>query len=324
MTEAKTDVKSVTVVIGFGLEPQYVKRLKQGFPAVSFRLSRSKADLLDMIGDADVFFGWPTDAIVAAGTRLRWLHILGAGADGFSAEPVARRGIVVTNSRGIAATNIAEHVLGLMFSFARALPVLARAQREQVWTRSQQLRLFELSGQTIGIIGLGAIGQSLAAKAGALGMRVLGARRSAAPVDGVEQVYGIDALPRLAAESDHLVACVPGTPSSVGLIGAPVFSAMKRGSYFYNVGRGATVVTEDLLRAMEQGTIAGAGLDVVDPEPLPTSHPLWHHPNVIITSHTAGNTEQYWERGIALFETNLQHYGAGTPLINQLDLARGY
>lgn len=324
MNQARTDVKQVTVVIGFDLEPTYVERLKHGFPAVAFRLSRSKADLMNMIGDADVFFGWPTDVIVAAGTRLCWLHILGAGVDGFSAEPVARRGIVVTNSRGIAASNIAEHVLALMFSFARALPVLARAQREQSWTKSQQLRLLELRGQTIGIIGLGAIGQALAVKAGALGMRVLGARRSAAPVDGVERVYGIDALLQLAAESDHLVACVPNTPSSVGLIGAHVFSAMKPGSYFYNVGRGATVVTGDLLDAMEQGTIIGAGLDVVDPEPLPAGHPLWHHPNVIMTSHTAGNTEQYWERGIALFETNLRHYGTGTPLVNQLDLARGY
>jgi D-2-hydroxyacid dehydrogenase (NADP+) len=319
-----TAVKKTAVVIGFSLETPYVERLKAGFPDVEFRLSKSKTELMDMISDADVFFGWPSDAIIAQGKNLRWMHILGAGANGFNAEPVLQRSIKVTNSRGIGAPNIAEHVLSLMFSFARALPVLARAQQAQQWSKSQHLRLFELSGQTIGIIGLGAIGQAIAAKAGALGMKVVGARRSAQPVPGVEHVYGTDQLPQLAARVDHLVACVPETAESVGLINAAVFGAMRPGSYFYNVGRGATVVTDDLLRALDAGIVAGVGLDVVDPEPLPPGHPLWHHPGVIMTSHTAGNSPQYWERGIVVFEQNLRSLGAGKPMRNVVDLARGY
>jgi D-2-hydroxyacid dehydrogenase (NADP+) len=319
-----TGAKKTTVVIGFGLEPKYVERLKAGFSDVEFRLSKSKSELMEMAGDADVFFGWPTDAIVAEGKQLRWMHILGAGADGFDPEPVQRRGIVVTNSRGIGAPNIAEHVLSLMFSFARALPALAEAQRNQVWSKSQHLRLFEISGQSLGIIGLGAIGQALAAKAGALEMKVLGARRSPGSVPGVQKVYSNSELPQLAAQVDHLVACLPETPESTGLIDAKVFSAMKPGSYFYNVGRGATIVTDDLLHALDQGTIAGAGLDVVDPEPLPAGHRLWQHPKVIMTSHTAGNTPQYWERGIVLFERNLRSHKAGEQLINVVDLGRGY
>jgi phosphoglycerate dehydrogenase-like enzyme len=321
---AGVDRKRLSVVIGFVLEPKYIEHLEINFPEVSFRLSNSKAELMEMVGDADALFGWPSDAVIAGGKKLRWMHILGAGADGFTKAPVAERGIVVTNGRGIATNNIAEHVLSLMFSFARALPALARVQREQEWTKSQQLRLFELSGQTVGIIGLGAIGQSLASKAGALGMKVLGARRSQGAVPGVDQVFQTNQLPELAAKVDHLVACVPGTPDSIGLLDARVFSAMHRGSYFYNVGRGNTVVTIDLLQALAQGTIAGAGLDVVDPEPLPKGHPLWHHPNVIMTSHTAGNTAQYWERGIVLFERNLRAFMAGVPLSNTVDLARGY
>jgi phosphoglycerate dehydrogenase-like enzyme len=321
---AGVDRRRLSVVIGFVLEPKYIEHLEINFPEASFRLSNSKAELMEMVGDADALFGWPSDAVIAAGKKLRWMHILGAGADGFTKAPVAERGIVVTNGRGIAASNIAEHVLSLMFSFARALPALARAQREQEWTKSQQLRLFELSGQTVGIIGLGAIGQSLASKAGALGMKVLGARRSQGAVPGVDQMFQTDQLPELGAKVDHLVACVPGTPDSIGLLDARVFSAMRRGSYFYNVGRGNTVVTEDLLQALAQGTIAGAGLDVVDPEPLPKGHPLWHHPNVIMTSHTAGNTAQYWDRGIVLFERNLRAFMAGVPLTNTVDFARGY
>jgi D-2-hydroxyacid dehydrogenase (NADP+) len=314
----------IVVAVGFRLEAPYRSRLQQHFPALSFRYSDSKAALMEQVADADIFFGWPNDAIVAAGKRLRWLHILGAGADGFSAEQVRERAIQVSNSRGVGAPNIAEHALAMMFGFARALPALARAQAQQRWTKSQELRLFELSGQTLGIVGLGAIGQALAQKAGALGMRVLGARRSPAAVPGVEQVYGIDGLAELAAQADHLVACLPATPASTGLINAAIFQAMKPGSYFYNVGRGATVVTADLLQALAHGPLAGAGLDVVDPEPLPPDHPLWRHPAVVLTSHTAGNTERYWERGIALFESNLENYLAGRPLMNLLGLDQGY
>lgn len=317
-------MKRNKVVVGFRFEPTYVNHLRQSFPDVTFLLSKSKTDLMAMLEGADVFFGWPTDAIIQGGTSLRWLHLLGAGADGFDAAPVQHRGIVVTNSRGVAASNIAEHALALMFGFARALPVLARAQRDQVWTKSQQLRLFELGGQTLGIVGLGAIGQALAEKAGALGMRVMGVRRNPDPVPGVDTVYGIGDLPRLAAQVDHLVACLPGTAASEKLIDEQVFSAMKPGSFFYNVGRGSTVVTEDLLQALDRGPLAGAGLDVVDPEPLSAGHALWAHPNVVLTSHTAGNTEQYWQRGIVLFEENLRRYLQGGVLLNQLDLANGY
>jgi D-2-hydroxyacid dehydrogenase (NADP+) len=312
------------VVIGFGLEQKYVDQMKAAYPEVVFRLSRSKSELMEMLEDADVFFGWPTDTAIAAGRNLRWIHLLGAGADGFDPQPVAQRGILLTNSRGVGAPNIAEHVLAMMFSFSRALHVLARAQRDQVWSKGHQMPLFELSGQTIGIIGLGAIGQALASKAGALGMRVLGARHSAEPVPGVERVYTSAELPQLAGQVDHLVACLPGTRESAGLIDQKVFSAMKPGSYFYNVGRGSTIVTDDLLQALDRGVIAGAGLDVVDPEPLPPGHPLWHQPNVIMTSHTAGNTEQYWDRGAALFENNLRRYRAGEPLLNQVDPRKGY
>lgn len=317
-------MKRTKVVVGFRLESAYVEYLRQAFPDVAFVLAGNKADVMSALDGADVFFGWPTDAIIQAGASLRWLHLLGAGADGFDTNAVQQRGIVVTNSKGVAAPNIAEHVLALMFGFARALPMLARAQRDQVWTKSQGLRLFELRGQTLGIIGLGAIGQALAEKAGALGMRVKGVRRNPNPVPGVEIVYGVDELPRLAAQVDHLVACLPGTAASDKLIGESVFSVMKTGSYFYNVGRGSTVVTEDLLHALDHGPLAGAGLDVVDPEPLPVGHPLWSHPNVVLTSHTAGNTEQYWKRGIVLFEENLKRYVQDDILLNQLNLANGY
>lgn len=317
-------MKPVTVTIGFDLAPHYIVRLRTGFPQVLFRQSRSKTELFELVASSDVLYGWPNDSVIAEAHQLRWLHLLGAGADGFDLEPVARRGVMVTNSRGVAAPNIAEHVLSMMLSFARALPVLAQAQRQQVWTKGHTLEVFELDGQTLGIIGLGAIGQALAAKASALGMKVYGVNRRGTPVPGVDRVWRVDELPKLAAEAHHVVACLPGTPETEGLIDARIFAAMKSGSYFYNVGRGKTAVGDDLLQALEQGTLAGAGLDVVDPEPLPSGHPLWTHPRVMITSHTAGNTSRYWERGLALFEHNLKLYCEGKPLVNMVDVERGY
>jgi phosphoglycerate dehydrogenase-like enzyme len=140
----------------------------------------------------------------------------------------------------------------------------------------------------------------------------------------VERVFGVSDLTQLAAQVDHLVACLPATPQTAGMINRTLFSVMKPESYFYNVGRGSTVVTEDLVEALHRAGMAGAGLDVVDPEPLPVGHPLWHHPNVIMTSHTAGETNQYWERAVAQFEQNLRHYLSGNALVNSVDLVKGY
>lgn len=312
------------VVVGFRLEPPHQERLQADFPSLRWVFTRSKEEVLEEVRDADAFFGWPTDDIVAAGRKLRWLHLLGAGADGFDLQAVRARRIMVSNSRGVAAPNIAEHVLALMLSFARDLPALIRAQHDHRWTKSRDLTLFELAGQTVGIIGLGAIGQALAGKAGALGMRVLGVRRNASPTPGVEQVYGTERLKEMVGQCDHVVACLPSTADSAGVIDASVFNAMRHGSYFYNVGRGSTVNTRDLVDALGNGRLNGAGLDVVDPEPLPEDHPLWEHPRVIMTSHTAGNTENYWDRGIVLFAQNLNAFLAGEELVTQVDTQRGY
>jgi phosphoglycerate dehydrogenase-like enzyme len=137
-------------------------------------------------------------------------------------------------------------------------------------------------------------------------------------------MFRTEQLLDMAAESDHLVVSLPGTEETTGSINAGVFSAMPRGSYFYNVGRGNIVVQEDLIAALETGQLAGAGLDVTSPEPLPAGHPLWRAPNILITSHTSGNTDRYWERAVPIFERNLRAFIAGTPMENSVDLARGY
>ncbi len=316
--------RKVTVLVGFRLAPEHVESLREEFPQVDFLQSRSRADLFALAPLAEVFFGWPEPELLAGAPHLRWVHILGAGADGIDPGDMERRGVVVTNSRGIGANNIAEHALALMLTFARSLHLLGRAQQRCQWLKSGDLKLFELQGQTLGILGLGSIGQALALKASALGMRVIGTRRSGQATPGVSEVYDSGQTTKVAAQADHLVVCLPRTSETRHAVDASVFRVMPPGSYFYNVGRGWTVQHEDLIAALKSGHLGGAGLDVVDPEPLPKDSPLWQMENVVITCHTAGNTSRYWDRGVPLFAGNLRAFLEGQPLRNVVDVRRGY
>jgi D-2-hydroxyacid dehydrogenase (NADP+) len=311
------------VLISFGLTKPWVERLAQAFPEVDFRQSHNKLEQKAFAADAEVIYGFRDQELAAMAPRLRWMHYYGAGVDGLDAAYFAAHDIICSNSRGVAAPNIAEHVFAMMLSFARDLPRLQRVQAAEMWLKNNALTPFELLERRLGIVGLGAIGQEVAKRAHAFGMQVSGLRKSATPIAGIK-MYGADQLLELAAQSDHLVVSLPGTGDTAGSIGAEVFSAMPRGSFFYNVGRGNIVVQADLIAALESGQLAGAGLDVADPEPLPAGHPLWRAPNVLISSHTSGNTDRYWERAVPLFERNLRAFIAGEPLENTVDLRRGY
>lgn len=311
------------VVISFALAPKWVETLVREFPPVEFRQSRDKAELESLVADADVIYGFRDQELAEQAPRLKWLHYYGAGVDGLKADYFERHGILCSNSRGVAAPNIAEHVMAMMLAFARGLPRLARAQTAAMWVRNSEISVFELNGKRLGIAGLGAIGSELAKRALAFGMGVAGVRKSGAPVQGIT-VFTPDRMLELAAQSDHFAVCLPGTADTAGSIGRAVFSAMPRGGYFYNVGRGNIVVQDELIAALESGQLAGAGLDVMEPEPLPSRSRVWQAPNLILTSHTSGNTDRYWERAVPLFARNLRAFLDGKPLDNLIDLRRGY
>jgi D-2-hydroxyacid dehydrogenase (NADP+) len=311
------------VLISFGLGKRWVEYLAAAFPGVDFRQSRDKAEQARLAQDADVIYGFRDQQLVATAPKVKWLHYYGAGVDGLDAAYFEAHGIICSNSRGVAAPNIAEHVFAMMLSFARELSRLHRVQAAEMWAKNTDVTPFELLDRRLGIVGLGAIGQEVAKRAHAFGMHVSGTRRSATPVPGIT-MYESGRLLEMAAQCEHLVVSLPGTADTAGSIGAAVFFAMPRGSYFYNVGRGNIVVQQDLIAALESGQLAGAGLDVADPEPLPAGHPLWRAPNVLITSHTSGNTDRYWERAVPLFEHNLRAFIAGEALSNLVDLRRGY
>ncbi|MCE9657265.1 MAG: D-2-hydroxyacid dehydrogenase [Burkholderiales bacterium] len=311
------------------IEPAQLQVYLDAFPGVEFLqldgdalpqgLERAQAGAISWVGP-------PVDDILAAGRSLQWLHQRGAGIDRIATPALVASDVLLTNGSGNHAINIAEHVLGLMLAFARQFPALLRAQGERRWTPPAAGSLFELSGQTLAVIGAGALGCAVAERAAAFGMRVHGVRRSPAsePPPGFVAMAAMDALDGVLREADHVVITLPLTAETRGLFSTARIAAMKPGAHLYNVGRGAIVDQGALLEALRAGHLAGAGLDVTDPEPLPADSPLWAEPGVVITAHSSGLTPRSYARYQALLLDNLGRFMRGEELLNLVDKRRGY
>jgi phosphoglycerate dehydrogenase-like enzyme len=314
------------VVLRVALEERYLRRLRDEFPAVEFQTATTPEDLDDVLGEADALVGGsPLSAgQLAAARRLRWVQVTSAGVEAWVTPELSAHRLVLTNFSGTNAPNIADHVLALLLAFARGLKPLLERQRRHEWGEEEP-PTFEPAGQTLGIVGLGEIGESLAHKAAGLGMRVLAlARHPHDPPPGVERVLPSEELPELLGACDHVVLCLPLTDATEHIIGAAELGQMRRSAYLYNIGRGGLIDQEALIAALREGRLAGAGLDVTDPEPLPADSPLWDLPNVIITGHTAGATPLLWDRGIELLSDNVRRFLAGEELRNTVDTKAGY
>jgi D-2-hydroxyacid dehydrogenase (NADP+) len=284
------------------------------------------------IGEAEIVVtGNVSQELLDAALRLRWIAFWSAGMDGKVSEGMRARDLKLTNASGVHGPNIAEHVMGFMLMFTRELHLHMRAQVEGVWSRPGSFPrrgANELAGQTLGIVGLGRIGEALAVRAKAFDMRIIATKRDpnaryeAAVVP--DAIYGAEELPRLLAESDHVCIALPYTPDTHHLFNAELLAKMKPTAYLYNIGRGKIVDENALIDALRAGTIAGAGLDVFETEPLPADSPLWTLENVILTPHTSGGTPYYFNRFATLFTDNLRRYLHGRPLHNLFDAERGY
>ncbi len=242
---------------------------------------------------------------------MRWFHAFVAGLDHPVFRSIAERGVTVTNSAGFNALPIAQYVLAMMLRHAKNIPAWEAAQRERAWRRVES---DELTGRTVGLIGLGSIGAHVARLAKAFEMRVLGMRRRQSPVAHVDVLVPPSGLHQLLRESDYIVVAAPLSEETVGLLDAAAFAAMKPSAYLINVARGPIVVQDALIEALRSGRIAGAALDVFDEEPLSAQSPLWGLENVIITPHNASASPRSLQRGARTFIENLRRYAAGEPL----------
>jgi phosphoglycerate dehydrogenase-like enzyme len=318
-----------TILIGFDpgvLTDAQLDQIRQAAPDMRLVVTPDRAEMAAVLGDVEIAAALVPGALLVAAPRLRWFHAWGAGVDGVLSHPGAiESDFLLTSSSGIHAIQMTEHVLAFLLAFARRLPDALRAQATRTWRRMENAEVFELAGKTLLLVGLGAIGERTAQIAAALGMRVLGVRRTASgSLTGVERVAGIESLPDLLPEADFVVLITPLTPETRGMIGERELRLMKRDAYLINVARGGVVDEAALIRALREGWIAGAGLDVFEHEPLAPNSPLWELPNVIITGHYAGVTPAYDARAFEVFLDNLHRYSAGQPLQNAVDKRRGY
>jgi phosphoglycerate dehydrogenase-like enzyme len=265
---------------------------------------------------------------LAAAPNLRFVQAMSAGVDRYAglAELRARPEIVFCNLRAVHGPAIADHVFALLLALARDLPAAWESQKEARWRDEGSGREpFSLAGRTLCVVGLGGIGTEVARRAKGFEMRVLATRRSGTDAPPfVDRVELADRLHELLAESDVVVICVPLTPETTRLFDARAFAAMKPGSILVNIARGKVVDTQALVDALESGRLAGAALDVTDPEPLPPDHALWKLPGVLITPHVAARAALTEERATALFHENMRRFALGEPLLNVVDWDAGY
>ncbi|MBC8077271.1 MAG: D-2-hydroxyacid dehydrogenase [Chloroflexales bacterium] len=281
------------------------------------------------VSDATILLRWwgapaALAALVEPMRALRWLHIPRAGVDSSLVQPVLERDIIITNSAGVHATPIAEWVLLFMLSHVKQVPALLRAQAERAWAGGGKLQLDELAGKTLLVIGMGQIGQAIATRATAFGVRVWGSSRSGRPVEGVERVVAGTQWRALLGEADFVVIAAPLTPETRTMFGAEELAAMKPTGYLINIARGEIIHEQALIDTLRTSSIAGAALDVFAQEPLPEESPLWALPNVFATPHISWNSPHVRPRTLALFLDNLRRFVAGEPLVNRVDKDAGY
>ncbi len=303
----------------------------------------SEAEAQDAIVDADALFGRVTAPMLKEATRLRWVQTPTVSLEHYMFPELVEHDCVLTNMRGLFSDIIADHVMGFVICFARNLHTYIRQQVRSHWepVGGESGRSTFLAGpatvssidrahrhlcdETVGIIGLGSIGRELAKRATAAHMRVIAV--DAQPTDKPGEVASLEdlaGLDRLLAESHYVVVCAPHTPETVGSYNRATFQKMRSDGYFINIGRGATVVLDDLCAALEAGDIAGAALDVYETEPLPPEHPLWKFENVILTPHVAGYGKHIAERHLNVVLDNLGRFSRNEPLTNVVNKEAWY
>lgn len=307
-----------------------VATLRGRFPQHTFVHATDDDARARGLENCDVAYTWILAAEeLARAPKLRWVHTSAVAVETICVAELAARGIALSNTRGVQAVPIAEHVLATVLALAKQLPFAIDRQRERRWAQNEftGARLpWLLRGRTLGLVGVGTIGAEVARLASAFGMHVVATRRRAgqAATAGISEVLPPSGLGTLLERADVVVVAAPLTPDTFGLLGAREFSRMKRGAIFVNVGRAKIVETAALVEALESGQLGGASLDVFHQEPLPPGDPLWALPNVVLTPHTSGFRAGHWDEVVDLFSENLRRFDAGEPLRFRVEPEFGY
>ena len=312
------------------IPPVSVETLRMRFPDITFIHATDEQSRANGLADADVAFTWILSAAeLATAARLRWVHSSAVAVETLCLPELFARQVVVSNSRGVQSLPIAEHVLAVVLALAKQLPFVIDRQRDKHWAQNDLIdaRLpWLLHGKTLGLIGAGTIGSTIARLASVFGMHVVALTRRgnrSKPAE-VDEMLPAESLDELLERSDVLVIAAPLTLETLNMIGARQLARMKRGSILINVGRAKIVDHEALADALRSGHLGGASLDVFHREPLPSDDPLWTLPNVILTPHTSGFRQGHWDDVIDLFSENLRRYCRGESVQFRVEPELGY
>jgi phosphoglycerate dehydrogenase-like enzyme len=306
--------------VAYQIEPVIRARLPevrvfQEYTTEAMRPRMPEVDVLAVSG------AWH-DSLLESADKLKWIQAIGVGYNQFPLDELQRRGIRLSNAVGVNANAVSEHALALMLALARRLPEARDNQHRKHWRQmisDPRAREDEIGGKTLGIVGLGAIGNRLASLAKAFGMRVLGTKGNPATYEGAaDEVLPPDRLGDVLEAADFVVLSCPLQPETTGLIGTAELRRMKPSAHLVNVARGPVVLEDALIAALRAGEIAGAALDVTVEEPLPADSPLWEMPNVLITPHTGGETSLYEKRLVDIMVENLRRWERGEPFIHRV------
>ena len=317
--------KKILVLNGY---PALMADLQAAAPSARI-VSVTAATALQELPDADAFIGDITSEQVRAGKNLKWVGVMSAGVEGvlFPADgsgDLRNSAITLTNNKIVQGPEIADHALAMLLMLSRDLYALYRNDQQEVWN-PRTFHGIELSGKTAVIVGVGGIGTQIAIRANAFGMTVIGVDPEDKPfLPFVSRFVKPDQLDEVIPQADVVFISAPDTPKSHKMMGAHEFELMKSNSYFIAVSRGGIYDMNGLVKALDERRLAGAGVDVTDPEPLPQGHPLWKFPNAIITPHIAGRSDRDHARMLGTITENLHRFVEGKPLINVVDKQKGY
>ena len=307
-----------------------VTSLQERFPLIKFIHATTREQRAEGLKECDAAYTWIlSSAELEAAAKLKWVHTSAVAVETLCLPELFARGIAVSNTRGVQALPIAEHVMTVVLALAKQIPFVLENQRQSRWSQNEFMgeRLpWLLKGRTLGLVGVGTIGSEIAKRAEAFGMRVIALRRRPAygVIGHVERVYGKDQLDEFLGQCQVIVVAAPLTPETHGLLGKKEFAQLPQGAIVVNVGRAKIIDTEALIEALKSGHLGGASLDVFPQEPLPDDHPLWKTPNMILTPHTSGFRQGHWEEVVELYAENITRWVKGEPLKFRIEPELGY
>lgn len=312
------------VLVNFNLEDNLKRDLSEKFNNYNFIFSGSEKELYDNIEDSEILITIGlNENMLKHSNSLKWIHTIRAGVDGWPLDQILNKNIILTNGRGVHKMHMSEFAIGALITLARNFHIIFKNKDNAFW--DQGVEQGQISGATLGILGLGNIGKEIARKANFMGMKVIGTKKTKKCIDYVDRVYSDTEMEEVFRKSDYIINLLPVTTETYELIDRNFFDIMKKSACFINLGRGKTVNEGDLIESLKNRKIRAAFLDVFQEEPLKKDSDFWNLDNVIITPHLSGETLRYNEMAMEILKINLEEYWEDkASMINIVDLKRGY